>query len=62
MNIKCPGCKKKIKWEGNFFAPFCSERCKMTDLGAWASEKYKIEGERKEIEEDDEDASEDKEE
>lgn len=29
-------------WEGNEFRPFCSERCKMIDLGAWASEEYGV--------------------
>ncbi len=29
-------------WEGNEFRPFCSERCKMIDLGAWASEEYTV--------------------
>lgn len=44
MKIKCPGCKKESKWEGNPFRPFCSERCKLIDLGTWASEGYKIAG------------------
>ena len=43
MEINCPGCKKKVKWEGNRWRPFCSERCKMIDLGGWASEKFKVE-------------------
>ncbi len=44
MKIKCPVCKKESAWEGNSFRPFCSERCKLIDLGAWASEEYKIDG------------------
>ena len=44
MKIKCPGCKKESKWESNPFRPFCSERCKLIDLGAWASDTYKIAG------------------
>ncbi|MBI5195408.1 MAG: DNA gyrase inhibitor YacG [Nitrospirae bacterium] len=44
MKIKCPVCKKESEWEGNPFRPFCSERCKLIDLGAWASEEYKIDG------------------
>ncbi|MBI5674901.1 MAG: DNA gyrase inhibitor YacG [Nitrospirae bacterium] len=44
MKIKCPGCKKESKWEGNPFRPFCSERCKLIDLGAWASDEYSIAG------------------
>ena len=44
MKIKCPTCKKRIEWKDNPYRPFCSERCKLIDLGAWASEGYKIEG------------------
>jgi endogenous inhibitor of DNA gyrase (YacG/DUF329 family) len=44
MKIKCPKCKKEVDWEGNEWRPFCSERCKMVDLGAWVSESYSIEG------------------
>lgn len=42
MKIKCPTCKKKTEWPNNPYRPFCSERCKLIDLGAWASEKYMI--------------------
>ncbi|HDN94890.1 MAG TPA: DNA gyrase inhibitor YacG [Nitrospirae bacterium] len=45
MKVKCPTCKQKIEWENNPFRPFCSERCKLIDLGAWAKGEYKIEGE-----------------
>lgn len=39
----CPTCKKPAIFEpSNRFRPFCSERCKMIDLGSWASENYKI--------------------
>jgi len=47
MKVKCPTCKKKTEWENNPFRPFCSERCKLIDLGSWAAEEYKIEGEEK---------------
>lgn len=41
--VDCPTCKKKVEWnEANTFRPFCSERCKKIDLGAWAAEKYTI--------------------
>jgi len=40
--LKCPRCGKLTTWENNEFRPFCSERCKMIDLGAWASEEYKL--------------------
>jgi len=39
--MKCPICKKPVPF-GVPFMPFCSERCKLIDLGDWASEKYVI--------------------
>jgi endogenous inhibitor of DNA gyrase (YacG/DUF329 family) len=51
MQITCPVCKKKTTWEENPWRPFCSERCKLIDLGKWASEEYKIPWEEKEEEE-----------
>ena len=44
MQIKCPICKKKTTWEENPCRPFCSERCKLIDLGKWADEGYRVEG------------------
>ena len=38
----CPICRKPAPWEGNPFKPFCSERCRTRDLGAWSSESYRI--------------------
>lgn len=52
MKVRCPVCKTMIDWETNEWRPFCSERCKMIDLGAWASEEYYIEGGKPEEEED----------
>jgi len=46
MKIKCPTCKKKTEWQNNPFRPFCSERCKLIDLGAWANDEYRFEGEK----------------
>jgi endogenous inhibitor of DNA gyrase (YacG/DUF329 family) len=41
MTLKCPICKKDVKLgEANF--PFCSERCRLIDLGNWSAEKYRI--------------------
>ena len=41
--IACPKCGKDSEWsENNKFRPFCSERCRMIDLGAWANEEYQI--------------------
>ena len=41
--VNCPTCATKVEWtEASKFRPFCSERCKQIDLGAWAEEKYVI--------------------
>ena len=48
MIITCPLCKKTTTWEENPWRPFCSERCRLIDLGKWASGEYRIEGEEKE--------------
>jgi uncharacterized protein len=43
--VACPACKRKIPYStSNPARPFCSMRCKSLDLGAWASEAYKISG------------------
>jgi uncharacterized protein len=44
--VKCPHCRKETALAGNPFRPFCSERCKMIDLGTWASEGYRVPGEK----------------
>jgi endogenous inhibitor of DNA gyrase (YacG/DUF329 family) len=44
MKVKCPTCKNRTEWQDNPYRPFCSEKCKLIDLGAWASEEYKISG------------------
>ena len=38
----CPICKEKVKKDPNPYFPFCSERCKLIDLGAWLGGEYKI--------------------
>lgn len=44
--INCPTCGKQNTWNPeNKFRPFCSDRCKLIDLGEWASETRKIAGE-----------------
>jgi endogenous inhibitor of DNA gyrase (YacG/DUF329 family) len=41
--LACPACGKATAYTpSNRWRPFCSERCKLTDLGAWASESYRI--------------------
>jgi endogenous inhibitor of DNA gyrase (YacG/DUF329 family) len=39
--MKCPICNKPVERDGPDF-PFCSERCRIIDLGNWASGKYVI--------------------
>jgi endogenous inhibitor of DNA gyrase (YacG/DUF329 family) len=39
--MKCPICKKETTLNSPWI-PFCSERCKLIDLGNWSSEKYVI--------------------
>jgi len=51
--IKCPRCKGKTFWEENPSRPFCSEDCRLVDLGRWASEEYSVEGEKAPQPEDD---------
>ena len=44
--VRCPTCGDSVVWSpASPNRPFCSERCKNVDLGAWASERYAISGE-----------------
>ena len=38
----CPHCRKPVPWETTPTRPFCSERCRTADLGAWSAEAYKV--------------------
>jgi uncharacterized protein len=41
--VKCPTCGKEIEYStANEFRPFCSERCKLIDFGAWADEEFAL--------------------
>ena len=41
--VSCPICGKSSVWSAeNPSRPFCSERCKLIDLGQWATESYRI--------------------
>jgi endogenous inhibitor of DNA gyrase (YacG/DUF329 family) len=41
--VSCPHCGKSVEWApANRYRPFCSERCKLIDFGAWATEKYRV--------------------
>jgi endogenous inhibitor of DNA gyrase (YacG/DUF329 family) len=50
MRIRCPVCSELTTWEENPWRPFCSERCKLIDLGKWAAEEYRIPGKKEEEE------------
>jgi len=44
--VRCPQCGVVIEWSPEArWRPFCSERCKLIDLGAWASEAYRFSAE-----------------
>lgn len=45
QRVKCPTCHREIDWSQSPYRPFCSERCKLIDLGAWLTEKHAIPGE-----------------
>lgn len=41
--VKCPTCQTPVAWQPeNQYRPFCSERCKLIDLGAWADEQHAL--------------------
>jgi endogenous inhibitor of DNA gyrase (YacG/DUF329 family) len=42
MQRRCPICKKLSDSATNVDFPFCSERCRLRDLGNWAAEKYVV--------------------
>lgn len=44
MTRLCPYCKSSVEEKLPGVWPFCSERCKMSDLGAWMQEDYRIPG------------------
>lgn len=45
IKVNCPTCGRKVVWsEESAFRPFCSERCKLIDLGEWAAENHRIAG------------------
>lgn len=52
LKVKCPTCGRETEYsDKNPYRPFCSERCRLLDLGAWADESYTIKG--KPVESDD---------
>ena len=46
LEVDCPQCSKRVVWEPNsLYRPFCSKRCQLLDLGAWAEESHRKSGE-----------------
>lgn len=44
--VPCPTCQKPVEWSKKSpWRPFCSERCRLIDLGEWADEGHRIPGE-----------------
>lgn len=44
--VNCPTCRKKFNYFESEFRPFCSERCRLIDLGQWLSESYTVPAEK----------------
>lgn len=45
LTVDCPTCGAPVEWsEKSANRPFCSDRCKLIDLGAWAAEEHAISG------------------
>jgi len=44
LSVKCPRCGKITPYRENPDRPFCSEQCRLIDLGRWASEEYRVPG------------------
>lgn len=56
LSVQCPTCQTGVIWDENSkFRPFCSERCKLIDLGDWAAESHKIAGSDRDLMSDDRD-------
>jgi endogenous inhibitor of DNA gyrase (YacG/DUF329 family) len=42
-SVSCPVCESEVVWmPESIYRPFCSERCRLIDLGAWANEEYRV--------------------
>jgi endogenous inhibitor of DNA gyrase (YacG/DUF329 family) len=61
--MKCPSCGRPIEWSDAWpHRPFCSDRCRIIDLGAWLTGRHAIPGEPVEPDEAGPDAREEREE
>lgn len=51
--VRCPQCGQEVVWSPESpWRPFCSERCRLIDLGAWAAGSYRIPAEETDPESD----------
>jgi uncharacterized protein len=55
--VNCPTCKKPVEADSKAF-PFCSERCRLVDLGNWLDGRYRIASQNDERKPDDEEEDE----
>ncbi len=46
LTVTCPQCKKKFNYYSSEFRPFCTERCRLIDLGQWLNESYTVPAEK----------------
>ena len=51
--VKCPTCGRQAEYTGNEHRPFCSERCKLIDFGAWADEEFALPSQTESLSEED---------
>ena len=49
--VKCPNCGRQIEWSESEFRPFCSEKCKLLDLGEWIEGNYSVPDENSQLNE-----------
>lgn len=42
LEVSCPKCKKKFNYYASEFRPFCTEKCRLIDLGLWLNESYTV--------------------
>lgn len=42
IEVQCPSCKKTFEYKTSEWRPFCSERCRLVDLGQWLTESYSV--------------------
>ena len=41
--VKCPTCRRPVEWSpASPYRPFCSDRCRLIDLGAWLTEQHRF--------------------